>query len=278
VGGLPEVVADWIEHRSDDRRLQLQRDLVAAYRDDFNKYRDRVPADLLRRAMDAVPRQLGGRFVYGHVESDAKHRDVRRAAELLVLARVCHRIEHTAGRGLPLGAETNPRLFKMILVDIGIASVQLGLSRLALQDLDRTVWANKGALAEQFVGQHLRCLCRPWEDPRLFYWQRTGGRQGEIDYVLQHGRHIIPVEVKAGSAGSMKSLHAFVQSRQLGLGVRLDANPPSVQDLDVRTTTGDPVQYRLLSFPLYMIEALPAGINRCLEHERNAPNGPVATD
>ncbi|MDD3925927.1 MAG: AAA family ATPase [bacterium] len=267
VGGMPEVVEEWIEHRNDDRRLQLQRDLVATYRDDFNKYKDRVPPDMLRRVMDAVPRQLGNRFVYSHVNVEASHRDIKRAIELLTLARVCHRVEHTAANGLPLGAESNPLLFKIIMADIGLSSVQLGLSRLDFRDLAKTVWANKGGLAEQFVGQHLRCLFQAWEDPCLFYWQQTGGRQGEIDYVLQQGRHILPVEVKAGSAGSMKSLHAFMQRKQLPLAVRLDANPPSVQDLDIRTTTGEQVRYRLLSLPLYMTESLPSAIQRCLAIE-----------
>ena len=130
VGGLPEVVADWIAARDDNRRLQLQRDLITTYRDDFNRYRGRISADLLRHVMDAIPRQLASRFVYSHVDADAKHRDIKRALELLQLARVCHRVEHTAANGLPLGAETNPRTFKSILVDVGLASVQLGLSRL----------------------------------------------------------------------------------------------------------------------------------------------------
>ncbi len=261
VGGLPEVMAHWVEHSDDIRRLQLQRDLIAAYRDDFNKYRERVPANLLRRAMDAVPRQLGDRFVYSQVDAEAKHYYLKQAVELLVLARVCHRVEHTAGNGLPLGAETNPRLFKMLLVDIGLSSVQLGLSRLEFRDVDATVWANKGGLAEQFVGQHLRCLAAPWEDPRLFYWQRTGGRRGEIDYILQHGSNVVPLEVKSGSSGAMKSLHAFMAGRGLDLAVRLDTNPPSVQDLDVRTTTGDPARYRLVSLPLYMAESIPAALD-----------------
>ena len=260
VGGLPEVMADWIDHRDNERRLQLQRDLLATYRDDFNKYRDRVPADLLRRTMDAVPQQLGGRFVYSHVDVDVRHRDTKRALELLALARVCHRIEHTSANGLPLGAETNPRLFKTILADIGLASVQLGLSSLELRDLDRVVWANKGGLAEQFVGQHLRCLFRPFEEPRLFFWQRTEGRQGEVDYLIQQGRLIVPIEVKAGAAGSMKSLHAFMHGKQLPLAVRFDTNTPSVQDMDVRTTTGDLVKYKLLSLPLYMVESLSAAV------------------
>jgi len=263
-GGLPEIVAEWVENRDDDRRLQLQRDLVAAYRDDFNKYRKRVPTDLLRRVMDAVPKQLGDRFVYNHVDTDSSHRNLKQAVDMLTLARVCHRIEHTAGNGLPLGAESNPRLFKMMMTDIGISTVQLGLSRLEFRNLDQAVWANKGGMAEQFVGQHLRCLFKPWEEPRLFYWQRTGGRQGELDFIFQHGPRIIPIEVKAGSAGSMKSLHAFMRNKQLPLAIRLDTNPPSVQDLDVRTTTGEQARYRLVSLPLYMVETLPSAIERSL--------------
>jgi len=263
-GGLPEIVAEWVENRDDNRRLQLQRDLVAAYRDDFNKYRKRVPTDLLRRVMDAVPKQLGDRFVYNHVDTDSSHRNLKQAVDMLTLARVCHRIEHTAGNGLPLGAESNPRLFKMMMTDIGISTVQLGLSRLEFRNLDQAVWANKGGMAEQFVGQHLRCLFKPWEEPRLFYWQRTGGRQGELDFIFQHGPRIIPIEVKAGSAGSMKSLHAFMRNKQLPLAIRLDTNPPSVQDLDVRTTTGEQARYRLVSLPLYMVETLPSAIERSL--------------
>ncbi len=260
VGGLPEVISDWITTHDDERRLQLQRDLIATYRDDFNKYRGRIPVDLLRHVMDAIPRQLGGRFVYSHVDVEARHRDSKQALELLQLARVCHRVEHTAANGLPLGAETNPRTFKAILVDVGLASVQLGLSRLDLRDLNDVVWANKGGLAEQFVGQHLRCLSRVFEEPRLFYWQRTEGRQGEIDYVIQHGNHIVPIEVKAGNAGAMKSLHAFMHSKQLPLALRLDTNPPSIQELAVKTTTAEPVKYRLLSLPLYMTESIPSAL------------------
>lgn len=262
VGGLPEVMAEHVAGKGMTACMQLQRDLVATYRDDFNKYRGRLSVDLLRRAMDAVPRQLGSRFVYSHVEADTKHREIKQAVQLLELAGICHRVEHTAANGLPLGAETNPRLFKAIHVDIGLVSVQLGLSKLGLRDLDQVVWANKGALAEQFVGQHLRCIPREFEEPRLFYWQRTGGRQGEVDYIIQHGRYIVPIEVKAGAAGMMKSLHAFMYARGFEVAVRFDTNPPSVQKLNVRTTTGESVQYRLLSLPIYMTESLPAGLDR----------------
>lgn len=261
-GGLPEVVAAWTAHRNDTQRLQIQQDLIAAYRDDFNKYRRHVSADLLRRVLQMVPKQMGGNFVYNQVDANSSHRNLKLALEMLLLARVCHRIEHTSANGLPLGAEGNTRLFKVLMFDIGISAVQLGLSRVDFRNLDEVVWAAKGRMAEQFVGQHLRRLFAPWEEPRLYYWQRTGGRQGEIDFVQQHGPHIVPIEVKAGSAGSMKSLHAFMQSKRLPFAVRLDTNPPSLQDLDLHTTTGQRTRYRLLSLPLYMTETLPLAIDR----------------
>ena len=260
IGGLPEVMAEHISHNDITKCLQLQRNLIAAYRDDFNKYKGNISADLLRRAMDSVPRQLGGRFMYSRVETDIKHQNIKAATQLLELARVCHRIEHTASNGLPLGAETSQQLFKMISVDIGLVSAQLGLSTLELSNLPQVVWANKGALAEQFVAQHLRCIPQPFEEPRLFYWQRTNGRQGEIDYIIQHGMHIIPIEVKAGTAGSMKSLHAFMQSKNLELAIRFDTNLPSTQNMNVKTTTGEAVKYQLISLPLYMVESLPVAI------------------
>jgi len=98
---------------------------------------------------------------------------------------------------------------------------------------------------------------REGDGPELYYWQREGGRPGEIDYLLQLGGRIVPVEVKAGAAGAMKSLHQFMHDKGLDLAVRLDANAPSDARIDVRTTQGDPVSYRMLSLPLYLTWALP---------------------
>lgn len=140
------------------------------------------------------------------------------------------------------------------MVDIGLISAQLGLSSAKPLKTEAAVLVNKGGLAEQFVGQQLRSAQASVADPQLFYWQRTGGRLGEIDYVLQHGNAIVPVEVKSGAAGRMKSLHQFMAEKSLSLAVRLDANPPTVEDLDIKTTLGQSVKYRLLSVPLYLAE------------------------
>ena len=102
-------------------------------------------------------------------------------------------------------------------------------------------------------GLQLRLVqARPGHEPSLHYWQRDGGRAGEIDFVLQCGTRIVPVELKAGAAGAMKSLHQFMFDKRLSVAVRLDTNPPSVQPMDLATTQGQPVRYTLLNLPHFL--------------------------
>lgn len=125
--------------------------------------------------------------------------------------------------------------------------------------------ALRGQLTDQLAAQLLR-LAEPGggDGPELYYWQRAGGRPGEIDYLIQmHGR-IIPVELKSGAAGAMKSLHQFMFERRLDLAVRADANPPSLQEMDIKTTQGQAVRYRLVGLPLYLLWNLPAILKKPL--------------
>ncbi len=114
--------------------------------------------------------------------------------------------------------------------------------------------ALRGQLIDQLAGQELRAREDGIGDgPELFYWQREGGSPGEIDYLIQSGLRIIPIELKAGAAGSMRSLHQFMLEKGLSLAVRCDSNPPSLMDVAVKTMHGDPVAYRLLSVPPYLL-------------------------
>ena len=252
VGGMPETVRTWLDGKDIQACLKIQHDLLATYRDDFHKYGGEIDARLLHRILLSVARQLGNKFVYTRVDPDVKIPLVKNSLMLLSQAKVCSKVTHTSGNGLPLGAESNDKFFKALMVDIGLISAYLELSSVKHTDLDSMLLSNRGGLTEQFVGQQLRAAQTPAMDPQLFYWQRTGGRQGEIDYILQHGNHIVPVEVKYGAAGSMKSLHQFMAEKKLEMAVRLDANPPSVNEMSVKTTQGQSVKYRLLSLPLYL--------------------------
>jgi len=236
--------------------IKIQQDLLATYRDDFHKYGGEINAGLLNRIMLSVAEQLGNKFVYSRVDPAKKIVRIKKALTRLSQAKVCTKVLPTAGNGLSLGAESNEKFFKVLMVDIGLISVQLGLSSTKYPEAKNVIFSNKGGLAEQFVGQHLRAAQTQLTAPHLFYRQRTGGRLGEIDYIIQHGNRVVPVEVKSGSAGSMKSLHQFMAEKRLDFAVCCNTNQVSLENIRVKTTTGEPVSYRLLSIPVYLTERL----------------------
>jgi len=219
---------------------------------------------MLNKILLSVAEQLGNKFIYSRVDPAKKMVQIKKALSLLSQAKVCTKVLHTTGNGLPLGAESNEKFFKALMLDIGLISVQLGLASIKHAEAKNIFFSNKGGLAEQFVGQQL-CACQtPLASPQLFYWQRTGGRLGEIDYVVQHGNRVVPVEVKSGSAGSMKSLHQFMAEKRLNFAVRFNINQPSVENIRVKTNQGIPVSYRLLSLPVYLTERLKDQIEQAL--------------
>jgi len=254
VGGMPEVVQEWINSQNLKTCIKMQQDLLATYRDDFHKYGGEMDARLLAKIMLSVSEQLGNKFVYSRVDPSQKIAPVKRALAMLSQAKVCSRVLHTSGNGLPLGAESNEKFFKALMLDVGLTSAQLGLTLIKRSEIKNIMFSNKGGVAEQFVGQQLRSAQTPLKDPQLFYWQRTGGRLGEIDYIIQHGNSVVPVEVKSGSTGSMKSLHQFMAEKNLDFAVRFNTNLPSVEEIRVKTTLSKPVAYRLLSIPVYLAE------------------------
>ena len=265
VGGMPEVLKEWVDSKKLQSCLKLQQDLLATYRDDFHKYGGEIEAGLLNRLLLSIAVQLGNKFVYSRVDLAKKLVQIRDALTRLDQAKVCTKVLHTAGNGLPLGSESNEKFFKTLMLDIGLISVQLGLSSARHLEAKKIIFSNKGGMAEQFVGQQLRAAQTPLETPQLFYWQRVGGRLGEIDYLIQHGNRVVPVEVKSGSAGSLKSLHQFMAEKRFDLAVRCNIYQPAVEDISVKTTLGQPVSYRLLSLPVYLTERLHELIDQSID-------------
>jgi uncharacterized protein len=256
VGGMPESLQKWVDTQNFNDCIKIQQDLLSTFRDDFYKYGGQFDPGLLYKLFISVSKQMGNKFVYKRVDPLAKPLLIKKNLSMLSQARVFTKIMHTSGNGLPLGAESNEKFFKMLLIDIGLVSVQLGLSLMSQSKADKMTFINKGGLAEQFVGQQVRSSQAPLTDPVLFYWQRTGGRQGEIDYIIQHGDCVVPVEIKSGTAGSMKSLHQFMADKNLDLAVRFNSNLPSIEKINVKTTQGDSVSYTLLSIPLYLAQQI----------------------
>lgn len=252
VGGMPDVVQAWLADRSWITCAERQQALLATIRDDFAKYAGRVPHRRLTAVLTAIPRLVGQKLKYSAIDPDERSVALKQALDLLRQARLLHPVLATDGVGVPLAATASDRTFKVIHLDIGLVSAALGrLNEGARRHASPGVI--EGGLAEQVVGQLIRTTFPRFVDPELFYWVREKrGAEAEVDYLIQHGTRIIPVEVKAGTTGALKSLHLFMALRRLPAAVRFCADPPSVTEVQHQTTTGDSAAYRLLSLPCYL--------------------------
>jgi|JI9StandDraft_1071089.scaffolds.fasta_scaffold11709_2 predicted AAA+ superfamily ATPase len=257
IGGMPAAVSSWVKKNQLDAVHQIQVDLLTTYRDDFAKYSGRLTIRYLQDIMSSIPRQLGRKFVYREVNSETTIPPLKQALNLLCKARICHRIIATAANGLPLDAEANEKFIKMILLDCGLCSASLGLSLHQLTSTQDITLINSGAMAEQLVGQLLRTISPPYVSPLLYYWQREKkGAGAEIDYVIQHENQVIPIEVKAGTTGSLKSLHQFMKEKKGSVAVRVNSDLPSIGKVEVKDAQGELIDYKLLSIPFYLVRQL----------------------
>ena len=259
VGGLPEAVSEFVRAHEDDagdafaRMARVHHSVVATYRDDFNKYSHGTLKGRIQMVFDKLPGMVGRKFKYVQVSRDHRAAELADALRHLCMARVAFKVFRSAGNGMPLAAEVNERYFKCLYMDVGLMCAALQLNVLDLGRKDLTL-VNDGAVAEQFVGQHLLHGGQAYETPSLYYWAREArNAAAEIDYLMVQGQRIVPVEIKAGTTGSLRSLHQFLKEKQRDFALRLSADPPSLLLDSKKLPDGTPIDYRLLSLPLYMI-------------------------
>jgi len=222
IGGLPAVVRKYLEKKDVSECMGELTDILVTLRDDFAKYKTRSPIGRLREVFDSIVLQSGGKFKYSNVDSRSSSHTLKSALELLVQAGLAYKVLHTSARGLPLGAQVNPKKFKAILFDIGLHQRVLGLDLRDYLVSNNFKVINRGNLAEVLAGLELIANAPPATRKNLYYWQREArGSGAEVDYVIQRGREIIPIEVKAGTKGQMQSLFLFLRERNLPSGVRI---------------------------------------------------------
>ena len=258
VGGLPEAVSGYVQGQGEtgsgfERVARIQHSVVATYRDDFSKYSHGTARDRLQITFDRLPGLVGRKFKYVQVSRDHRAAELADALQRLCMARIAFKVCHTAANGVPLAAEMNERRFKCLYLDVGLMCAALGLNLLDLSRQDLTL-VNAGAVAEQFIGQHLLHSGPSFQTPSLHYWTREArNAAAEVDYLMALGGRIVPVEIKVGTSGSLKSLHQFLKEKGGGLALRFNADPPSLLDDAKRLPNGELVRYRLLSLPLYLV-------------------------
>ncbi len=224
-GGMPEAVAHYAAHGSLYDCQMILDDLMISLKADFAKYRKKVPSLRLLEVFQSVVAQCGNKFIYKNA-ADANHLQIKEAIELLIMAGLITPATHSAANGIPLGAETNSKKRKLLLLDLGIYHRLMGLQLGNILLQNGNDFVNKGTAAELFAGLELMKSIPAWQQPELYYWHREAkSSNAEVDYVWQDGRQIIPIEVKAGTKGSMQSMQAFLKEKKQPFGIRTSLEP-----------------------------------------------------
>lgn len=228
VGGMPASVAAWITtHDYSQCQAELD-DIQLTYYDDFPKYAKKVDPTLLRNALQSVVMQIGEKFTYSQVEGGYRAEEVKKALKLLCDAGIIKRVSHTAGNGLPLGAEVNDKFRKYIYLDSGLLLRLLDLDLGGARQLTELIIAgtaedlvNKGGLTEMVLGWELVKYNNPRTQHELYYWENTSeGTRSEADYIIARDLKVLPIECKAGTSGKMKSLYEFMRQKHLTEAIR----------------------------------------------------------
>jgi uncharacterized protein len=257
VGGMPESIKSYCGDRSFMDSDLIKANILSTYMDDFNKYRKRINHTLLMTVYKSIPSLVGHKVKYSTISKDHRSGEIAAVIDRLIQTKICYAIHHSSAQGIPLGAGSNDKNFKLLFLDVGLMCSSLGLTMANINDLDEVSLVNKGELSEQYVGQHLLYRKEFYNEPELFYWSRENpGSNAEVDYVIAHGPTIIPGEVKAGKTGTLKSLHLFVKERSLRIGVRVNLDIPSIVRCLGALPNGDRYDYNLISIPCYMIDEL----------------------
>jgi len=212
LGGMPAVIDAWLLYKDFKKCLEQQDEIILAYKQDFEKYASGKLIDKVEIVFNAIPHHLGEKFVFSKIDPDLRANTFKDALECLSKAGIAHITHHTSAQGIPLSAGKDIKRFKVYFFDIGLAQRLLGLN---LQEWITTPLNVKyhGAIAEQFVAQDYIANKFIKQPSELYYWHREErNSNAEIDFLFLLDNQIIPVEVKAGKKGTLRSLHLYLES------------------------------------------------------------------
>jgi uncharacterized protein len=253
IGGMPAAVEAYRARRDLVEVQRVLSAIVTSLEADFAKYGTRAQQRNMRRVMRHIPLSIGRKVRYVNIDRETRAADLRTALELLELAGFVALVRHSSANGIPLGAEATEGHFKPLLLDIALCRNLCGIG---LPDESDLLTVQEGTLAEQFVGQELRAIGPNFAERPLFYWHREAkNANAEVDYLWTRDGTVIPVEVRAGTSGSLKSTHVFLAEKARRFAVRFNMDRPSIGDFTVELggkTKSQTVSFTLLSLPLYL--------------------------
>jgi predicted AAA+ superfamily ATPase len=248
IGGMPEAVATWLSGGGEARVRRVHADLVQALAEDLQKYRGVRDPSYLEAAFDSLRHHYGRRFKYENFAPGCRSQLMKTALDKLEAAMLVSRAWPTSSLELPL--VTKPRSApKLLPLDTALALFTMGFdaSELSHAPIEQLL---DGRIAEMFVGQEL-IASRQWEEPLHFWVSESARGSAEVDFLVGRRGQPLPVEVKAGRSGTLKSLHQFLWRSGISEGVRLYSGELTVKSHTVRMPDGD-IAYTLRNMPLFM--------------------------
>ena len=226
VGGMPGAIAKYQVKDSLQECQNYLMTLINLYREDMVKYATKTQYRYLQILFDRAPESVGLRFKYSFIDPDVKSRDLQTALDQLTWAGLLNPVLATSAGGMPLQSQVKSKVQKLLYLDIGMLQTALKVDPLLFFREDLTL-IHSGALAEQFVGQELIAYANPHDRMQLHFWEREKkGSDAEVDYILPLGLHIIPIEVKAGTSGKLRSMHVFLEEKKSPFGIRICGSTP----------------------------------------------------
>ncbi|MDF1496241.1 ATP-binding protein [Caproiciproducens sp. CPB-2] len=240
VGGMPEVVLNFSENKDFNEAREIQQRILSAYEQDFSKHAPNEVVPRIRMLWNSIPAQLAKenkKFIYGLIKEGARAKEYELAMLWLTDCGLVHKVQRVMTPNLPLKAYEDLKAFKLFLVDIGLLSCMTGLRQQTLLDGSDLFKEFKGALTEQYVLQQLKTL----KDVQTYYWTAERG-MAEVDFIIDNGSDIIPIEVKAEANLQAKSLKVYREKFQPKLSIRTSMADYKKEDW-------------LLNLPLWAIES-----------------------
>lgn len=226
VGGMPEAVLSFSQFRDWNEVREIQTEILKSYERDFSKH---APTDIAPRIRDlwlSLPSQLSRehrKFVYGLVKEGARAREYEIALQWLIDGGLIHKVNAVKAARLPLKSYEDRSAFKIFCNDIGLLGAMTGLDSTTIVNGNTIFTEFKGALTEQYVHQQLSA------NRDLYYYSKPNSQQ-EIDFLIQEGTDIVPIEVKAEVNVKAKSLRQFVKENNSRKAYRISMNDYSVED------------------------------------------------
>lgn len=253
LGGMPGVVSHWVKDQDITSCVKVLQGINNVYEDDFGKYAKKHEIKYLDLLFKTIPSLISQQFKYSLVTTIYRKRELEPAILLLEKAGIIHRIFHSHGQGLPLGAEINFDKFKIIFLDIGLNQAILGLKLEQWFLNPSAAMINKGNVAESYVGQELLAYGDPTQKPQLFYWHREKpSSQAEVDYITEIASQVVPIEVKSGRGSTLQSMRIFLdEHKNSEYGVRFSMHNYSNFD-------------SIYSYPLYAVAGILGNKERLL--------------